>query len=354
MNSLDKNYLSLQFRDKVHQKNAMEFQSFFESVMEKAYSTFKKVRPYGSKGDSGNDGYIPDEGIYYQVYAPGKPQEKDAEAAKKFKSDFEKLKQTWEEIKQIRILNFVFNDKYAGSSIELEKAKAELERANQNIKFEIFLPKDLERIFFTLTSDQIASLGFDVDSRNSLKNVRELLGNLEEELNKGNAGFVLKALESIQKVVEQNEDQLGLDFELIEAKALQRNEKVSEARAKYENIFKRYPEDPRAPLLLAEIYLNDEHLDKNEELLDKAEKIDPNHWLLELEKLIREYRLGNQIDISQIDEHRFPTNPRIKAIYYRIYSLFLDRANEDRKAESFIERAIKLNPDNFDGYKVGF
>ena len=57
METIDKNYLRLQFWNKVYQKNATEFQSFFEDIMQKAFSDFQKIRPYGKQGDRGNDGY---------------------------------------------------------------------------------------------------------------------------------------------------------------------------------------------------------------------------------------------------------------------------------------------------------
>jgi len=353
MTSLDKQYLSLQFRDKVHQKNATEFQSFFEEIAQKAFKDFQKVRPCGNQGDGGNDGYRPSEGIYYQVYAPKDPKEKDANAAKKFKSDFATLKKHWDQISKIKLLNFVFNDKYSGTSIKLEEAKAELEKENEDIGFKIFSTKDLEQVFFTLDSDQIASLGFDIDSRNAIKIAREHLVKLEIELDRGNVGFVLKTLENIKSIIEdQGDDNLLLDYEIIEAKALQKCEKVKEARERYENIFKRYPKDPRAPLLLAEIYLNTEDFKKNEELLKQAEEIEADYWLLHLEKLIREYRLGNKIDISKIDEQSFPKDPRVKSDYYRIYSLFIERAENYVRAKSFVERAIHFNPDKFSNHDV--
>lgn len=353
MTPLDKNYLLLQFRDKVYQKNATEFQSFFEAILEKGIKGFQKIRPYGNQGDGGNDGYIPDLGIYYQVYAPKEPTEKEAKAAEKFKDNFETLKNKWDQISKIKIFNFVFNDKYSGLSRELEKAKVELKKNNPDIEFKIFTPRDLEEIFFALTSEQMVLLGFDVDSRNALCIAQDFLEKLENELNKGNAGFVLKALENIQYIItEQNEDTLTLDYEIIKAKALQRIEEVPEAKDNYESILKRYPNDPRAPLLLAELYLNDENFDKNNKLLEDAEKIDHDYWLLLLEKLIREYRLGNKIDVSEINEQEFPSDPKIKADYYRIYSLFLERSGDGTKAQSFIEKAIYLNPEKFSGHDV--
>ena len=153
--AIDKNYLHLQFWNKVYQKNATEFQSFFEDIMLKAFPSFQKIRPYGNKGDGGNDGYRPDEGVYYQVYAPQKPDEKEAQAAKKLKEDFNKLKKNWDKISTIKIYNFVYNDKGAGISIKIETALSELKQENPTIIFEKFITKDLENIFFSLKIDQI-------------------------------------------------------------------------------------------------------------------------------------------------------------------------------------------------------
>jgi hypothetical protein len=142
MTPLDKHYLSLQFWNKVYQKGGTEFQAFFENIMEKAFSGFQKIRPYGKEGDKGNDGYRPEEGIYYQVYAPAKPGEKEADAAKKFKVDFAKLKTGWDNISAIKELWFVYNDRGLGLTATLEGARAELKAANPNIEFKIFTSKE--------------------------------------------------------------------------------------------------------------------------------------------------------------------------------------------------------------------
>ncbi len=125
MNSKDKSYLSLQFKLAVLQKDSGSFQTFFESIAHKAFPGFKIIHPYGKKGDGGNDGYIKDTGTYYQAYSPINPEEKDADAAKKFKKDFDKLKSVWSSISEVKTYNFVFNDKYRGSNIELESALKE-------------------------------------------------------------------------------------------------------------------------------------------------------------------------------------------------------------------------------------
>ena len=352
MDRIDKKFLHVQFLIKVYQKNGTEFQSFFEDIMQKAFSDFQKIKPYGKKGDGGNDGYRPTEGIYYQIYAPKNPNEKEASAAQKLKEDFEKLKADWDQISRIKEYFFVFNDKEDGVSINIEKALAELKNNNPNIKFQKFTPKDLEGIFFALNIDEISDLGFDVDSRNVLSITRDCLEKLEVNLDKGNVGFVKKTLNKIFKdiVLTLQDEDLSLTYEILEARTLQKLERREEAKEKYESLCKRYPNDPQAILYLAEIYLDKEDFEKNEELLIKAEKIDSSYWLLELEKLIRDFRLSRQIDVEEIDEQTFPNDPRIKSNFYRLYSLFLVRERDHSRAESFIERAIYLNPENIYNY----
>lgn len=351
LTTLDKNYLRLQFWNKVYKKNATEFQRFFEDIMQNAFSDFQKIKPYGNKGDGGNDGYRPKKGIYYQVYAPEDPNEKKAQAAKKLKEDFVKLKSSWDEISKIKKYYFAFNDKGAGVGVEIEKALSELKVKNKKIGFEKFIPRDLEDIFFSLKEDQILALGFDIDSTNALKIAKEYLKKIEVELDRDNATFVFKALNNLKDIIStlKNED-LILDFEILEARTSQRLEKVKEAKEKYENLNKRYPNDPRAFLYLAEIVLNNGDLKKNEELLKQAESIDKTHWLLTLERLIRAYVSIEAIDLSKVDAKSFPNDPKIKSDFYRIYSGFYEESGDHAKADSFIEKAIHFNPDKFSNY----
>ncbi|MBN1382362.1 MAG: hypothetical protein JXA41_11850 [Deltaproteobacteria bacterium] len=121
MYNIDKNYLRVQFQLKIHEKNASEFQIFFEEIMQVAFEDFRKIKPYGKLGDKGNDGYRPSAGIYYQVYSPQKPDEKELEAARKLKADFDKLKSEWDQIATIKTFYFVYNDKRLGTSIHIER-----------------------------------------------------------------------------------------------------------------------------------------------------------------------------------------------------------------------------------------
>ena len=199
MNTLDKHYLSLQFFNKIFKKSGNEFQSFFENIMEKSFLDFQKIRPYGKKGDGGNDGYRKNQGIYYQVYAPNEPKINESKASKKFKEDFEKLQKSgWNEISNIKEYYFVFNDKYNGSTQQLENAVSELEQAYPNIKFRLFLAKNLEEIFFSLDEPSILDLGFNIDSRQSVKNAYAYLDNIKDELDKQIAVYAYKILRNIK------------------------------------------------------------------------------------------------------------------------------------------------------------
>lgn len=351
MTSLDKNYLMLQFRDKIYSKNGTEFQSFFESIMEKAFSDFQKIKSCGNAGDGGNDGYRKDSGIYYQAYAPNTPSIKQAEAAKKLIKDLGKLKNSWDVISKIKEYYFVFNDKYSGSTQRLEKAISELENNNPSIKFDTFLAKDLEKIFFTLDKSDILSLGFNIDLTKAIEIAYKYLQKVEIQLDRENAKLALKMLENSEDVISDLQDEgLSLEYELLECRCLQKVEKIEEAIEKYKNITRRFLNDPHAFLYLAEIYLNDKNFDKNKELLEKAEKIDNDYWLLKLEKLVRKNHLGEKIDTANINEQEFSNEPRIRSNFYRLYALFLEESGNKPKADSFIEKAIHLNPDRFSNY----
>ena len=351
MKPIDRNYLSLQFKNKIHSKNGTEFQSFFENIMEKAFPDFQKIRPYGNKGDGGNDGYRKKFGIYYQVYAPNTPKIKESEAAKKLKEDFEKLKNEWSEISEVKEYNFVFNDKYGGSVQLLEKSVSESKKYNQNIEFKLFLANDLENVFFALSQSDILNLGFNIDQRQAISNAYTYLEYVKNELDRENTKLAVKILETNKNIISAlSDERLSFEYEIIECRCLQKLEKTDEAKDKYENICKRFSKDPRAFLYLAEIYLNNKEFDKNKDLLKQAEKIDHDFWLLKLEQLVRESHLGKKIDTKNIDEKAFPNDSKIKSNFYRLFALFYEDSGDQTSADSFIEKAIHLNPDRFSNH----
>ena len=341
----DKHYLSLQFRDKIYSTKGTEFQTFFENIMRKYYSDFQVIRPYGNEGDRGNDGYRKRSGIYYQVYAPHEPQVKQAKAARKLKEDFYKIKNNWDKISEIKEYYFVFNDNYEGSTQKIEKAITDLEKENNNIKFNIFIAKDLEKIFFKLDNTDILELGFNIDLTKAVSITLEFLGKIKIEIDKEYSRSALKMLENTREILfDLDDDSLELEYELIESKCFQKIEKIDIAKEKYKNITKKFPNDPRAFLYLAEISLQENNLEEYKELLEIAEKIDSKHWLLKIIKLIRRIHLRKKIDIKEINEEEFPSKKRINATFYRLYAILLEFSNNKNKSDCFIEKAINLNP----------
>lgn len=349
---IDNKYLSLQFWQKIYEKNGSEFQNLFSSVMQKLHPDFVKVRPYGKQGDGGNDGYIPSRGIYYQIYAPENPFDKDAEAAKKMVDDFYKLKESgWEQISNVKEYYFVFNDKNAGLTQVLEAAKTELSNANKDITFGILLPVTIEDDFLTLKSNQLEFLGFDVDQRNSLRISREYLEGLKTELDRGHANTVSQALQKLRSIFLSLEDEsLMLDFEILEATTLQRLEQVDAAISRYENIHTRYPKDVRAPLCLAEIYARVGDLEKNQNFLNQVKAIDSSYWLYILQTIIRRIYNREKVAFDSIDINSFPEDSKLKADFYRVYSIFLTQSGDYINARAFIERALNINPDKISYY----
>jgi len=351
MNLIDKNYLSLQFKVRVLNASGTQFQGLFENIMEHLYPDFEKVNPSGSIGDRGNDGFLRDVGIYFQVYAPEEPSLKYSEAAEKLKTDFEKLKASWNEINLIKEYIFLFNDKYRGSNITISKAISKLEDENESIKFKIWTAINLEREFFKLDKSDILKLSFNIDSRQALSNASEYLGNVKTELDRENVNYAKRILNNIKKIITAlNDEYLSIEYEILECRCLQKLEKVDDAKKKYENLTKRFPKDPRAFLYLAEIYLNDKDFNTNQKFLEKAEEIDEDFWLLELEQLVRKNHLDEEIDLKSIDESKFPKDSKIKSNFYRLYALFFEDSVDQINADSFIEKAIHLNPERLSNY----
>ncbi len=104
-----------------------------------------------------------------------------------------------------------------------------------------------------------------------------------------------------------------------------------------------YLSDPRPNLYLAELFLLEKKYDQKRLILEQTEQ---KHWLRKIEELkIRKSTLGEKINLSLIDEKSFPEDPIIKSNYYRLYSSFIEQAEDTKMADSFLEKAI-LNPNN--------
>jgi hypothetical protein len=351
MQARDKNYLTLQFRNRIYSLEGNSFQTFFENIMEKTFPDFQKIRPNGRDGDGGNDGYRKLAGVYYQVYAPNKPSIMDKNAVDKMVRDFKKVLEKWEKTATIKEYIFVFNDKYGGSTQRIEEAITDLEKNFNEITFTVLLAKDLEEIFFKLDETALLDLKFDIDLRKSITVARQYLQSIEDELDKSNGVYALKILGITKDIIfSLQDDNLVLECYILEFKCLRSTEQIEKAIELLEGIVLSYPKDSRALLYLAEIYLSQNDFVKNEELLKRAGKIDVNFWLYKLETLVRILNLGVNIDLNEINEKLLPQESRQKAAFYRIYSRFFQNSNDLTNAYSFIEKAISFNKERIQNY----
>ena len=144
------------FINRLLRANNQAFQQLFWTVMRARHNQdFVEIRPQGRLGDGGNDGFLPADGHYFQVYGPVDPKEKVTEAAEKLASDFEKLKNSWHPTTPIQAYSFVFNDKYEGTFKEIALALGEIEKTNPSVKCRPFTAGHLEDVFVSLPEERV-------------------------------------------------------------------------------------------------------------------------------------------------------------------------------------------------------
>lgn len=146
------------FHLQVHESDGVRFEDLFSKIMYYKSPGFQQVKPYGNVGDRKNDGFIKDEGIYYQVYAPEDTSKNVLAAVNKVKDDFQGLVKYWNDICPIKKYYFVLNDKYKGSLPQLHMELINLQRNFNLIDAGVFVAKDLERDLFNLPDDMIRSV----------------------------------------------------------------------------------------------------------------------------------------------------------------------------------------------------
>lgn len=151
----------LRFQNLIYASDAQAFEDLFVKIMNKSYPNFHSVKPQGSYGDMKNDGYIGENGIYYQVYGPENIEKSIFDARKKIENDFTGLITHWDGIKEFY---FVVNDKYKGVGVkihkELQELKSILKKIGQanSIKTDLIVPKDLENLVLSLDVDTVFSI----------------------------------------------------------------------------------------------------------------------------------------------------------------------------------------------------
>jgi len=130
--------------------------------MKKADSRYTSVKPYGNIGDRKNDGYIKEEGTYFQVYAPEDISKERTiyDAVSKLREDFKGLLKHWDDLCKIRSFYFVVNDKYKGLDTRINEELLALSKEFPDIDFIQFLATEVEQIFLSLSkSDMMDVIG---------------------------------------------------------------------------------------------------------------------------------------------------------------------------------------------------
>ncbi len=161
---MSQKYLSeLVITNKGLQSEGNQFENLFTGIMKKVNSNFKKVKPYGNVGDRKNDGFIPQSGTYYQVYAPENIANVRTvvDAVKKLEVDFKELVDHWDDTNEIKEFKFVVNDKKKGCPADVEKKMLELKNLYPDKSFKTYTLDDLIVDFLRLDLDsQYAIVGF--------------------------------------------------------------------------------------------------------------------------------------------------------------------------------------------------
>lgn len=154
-NNMSANFLQ-NFKLKVHESDGSEFENLFSKVMSYHSPGFDKVKPYGNTGDRGNDGWVYDKGIYYQVYAPENlnlPSNKKT-STEKMEEDFDKLYTHWNNISPICEFYFVVNDRYRGIPLHLYSKMKEIKDKYNLNKANVIGATTIERYFSQLSDEQ--------------------------------------------------------------------------------------------------------------------------------------------------------------------------------------------------------
>ena len=152
MNREEKYMVRIIFKKHIHEADGNGFEEIFTKIMSYKETDFQQVRPWGNIGDRKNDGYIPSQGKYFQVYAPQDPENRHYEAIKKSRKDFQKLIAQWDNVK---IYCFVFNDKYRGHHPDLPKELKIIKENYDLDEAQVWTAKDLENILYQLQDDQV-------------------------------------------------------------------------------------------------------------------------------------------------------------------------------------------------------
>jgi len=153
MKSLEKAYYEGKFEKEFLKAKGNAFQTFFNDLMARAYkSDYMPCRPWGSRGDRKNDGFLKSERRLFQVYAPNEMTEK--KAIDKIREDFAGAKDFWG--KHFDKWSFVHNA-YDGIPPHVQKEMLDLEQSNSGIKLDPWGLEELRTVFRLIKREDLES-----------------------------------------------------------------------------------------------------------------------------------------------------------------------------------------------------
>ena len=162
MTQEEKHISVLLFRSKVLQASGTSYEELFTCVMQEAYPDFIQVKPQGSWGDKKNDGFEPNAGTFYQVYAPEDLASTEDKAANKLKQDFDGLKAFWPQAGYtVRRFFYVLNDRFKGVPPAVLKSVKAVDNDNPGVAIGVFTSANLQKVYESLNEEQMMNvMGF--------------------------------------------------------------------------------------------------------------------------------------------------------------------------------------------------
>ena len=163
------------------------FQDFFNQVMGYGQPGFQSITPWGNWGDGGNDGWIPSNGHYFQLYAPRPTTTLSAnDAVKKAVDDFKKIPVKW---KNVRKYFFVLNDRFKGIPGPVASALQTLQINHSLEEARGWGCMDLEQVFMSLGDNHrmaivgaVPSCSFSYIDPTAVSGILTALANREDEV----------------------------------------------------------------------------------------------------------------------------------------------------------------------------
>jgi len=157
MNLTQEYWWKISLELKLRRVSGDAFQDLFSDVMQKLHGEdFIRIRPFGSKGDKGCDGYIQSNGQVFQCYgAINGDKGKVSYLIGKMKEDFEKAKK---KIPSIMKEWHMVHNLVDGLPIDAVEVLEDLKRENSDIKFGFIGIEGFEERVNNLTETQVEGL----------------------------------------------------------------------------------------------------------------------------------------------------------------------------------------------------